>query len=73
MILAFLNTFSKAILVNLFILLVISFLTPPDYSFSQDKITAEQITSKVLARIGGKEIIVEVLNLIKEGAVKPDV
>jgi len=67
MILAFLNTFSKAILVNLFIFLVISFLIPPDvYSFSQDKITDEQPSSKMLARIGGKEIIVEVLNLIRE-------
>jgi len=67
MILAFLNTFSKAILVNLLIFLVISFLIPPDvYSFSQDKITDEQPSSKMLARIGGKEIIVEVLNLIRE-------
>ncbi|MGE5847444.1 MAG: hypothetical protein ACM34O_12015 [Ignavibacteria bacterium] len=72
MTLTFPDTFSKSFLINLFFSLIISFLTLPDrYSFTQSKITNEQPSGKVLAKIGSEEITVEDFLYRSEFTVRP--
>jgi len=72
MTLALPNTFSRPFAVNLFFSLAISFFMLPDLnSFSQDKITDEQPSGKMLARIGNKEITVEDFLYRSEFTIRP--
>jgi len=72
MTLTFPNTFSRPFAVNLFLSLAISFFMLPDLnSFSQDKITDEQPSGKMLARIGSKEITVEDFLYRSEFTIRP--